>query len=379
MLEPTRVGRPRRFPASRRLVRSRGRTVPRVTELEPLAPDRAVDLYLDARKDDATDQTIEGQKYRLAAFLGWCEEEGIKNMNGLTGRDMYAYRVWRRDGGYTGEEIAPSTLHGDMATIRAFLWFCADINAVPADLPESVKIPSVTGSDDVSDSTLDPDRAEVILDYLDKFEYARRRHVEFLVLWHTGCRVGALRGLDLRDLDLDGQREQGDGPAIQFVHRPDTDTPLKNKERGQRWNTVSGYVADVLRDYLDGHRLDEPDDHGRDPLLTTYHGRIARSTIREDMYMVTRPCWYDEECPHDEDPETCESTEHGRRSTCPSARSTHDVRSGRATYYSLNEVGRRVVSDRMDASEDVLDKHYDRRGARRKAEQRRSHLPEEDR
>jgi hypothetical protein len=64
-------------------------------------------------------------------------------------------------------------------------------------------------------------------------------------------------------------------------------------------------------------------------------------------------------------------------SSCPSSRSPHDLRSGRLTYYRLHETDRKVVSDRMDASEDVLDKHYDRRSERRKAEQRRSHLPEE--
>jgi len=63
-------------------------------------------------------------------------------------------------------------------------------------------------------------------------------------------------------------------------------------------------------------------------------------------------------------------------SSCLSARSPHDLRSGRLTFYRLHETDRTVVSDRMDASDDTLDKHYDRRSERRKAEQRRSHLPD---
>jgi len=64
-------------------------------------------------------------------------------------------------------------------------------------------------------------------------------------------------------------------------------------------------------------------------------------------------------------------------SRCPSSRSPHDLRSGRLTYYQLKETGREVVSDRMDASDEVLEKHYDRRSERQKAEQRRDHLPDQ--
>jgi hypothetical protein len=103
---------------------------------------------------------------------------------------------------------------------------------------------------------------------------------------------------------------------------------------------------------------------------------MTHSSIRTKMYQVSRPCWYGDGCPHDREIETCEATEVGKRSRCPSARSPHDFRSGRLTYYRIKEVDKTVVSDRMDASEKVLDKHYDRRSERQKAEQRRSHLPD---
>nr|WP_268827827.1 hypothetical protein [Halobacterium salinarum] len=38
---------------------------------------------------------------------------------------------------------------------------------------------------------------------------------------------------------------------------------------------------------------------------------------------------------------------------------------------------RRVVSDRLNASEEILDKHYDRRSKRERANQRRDYLPNE--
>ncbi|MEF8808143.1 MAG: site-specific integrase, partial [Natronomonas sp.] len=57
-----------------------------------------------------------------------------------------------------------------------------------------------------------------------------------------------------------------------------------------------------------------------------------------------------------------------------SARSPHDVRSGRVTAHRLADEDRALVSDRMNASEEILDKHYDRRSHRQRAEQRRNHF-----
>lgn len=340
-----------------------------MSELEPITPNKAVELYLKGR-DDMADETAEAQDYRLRAFIAWCDEEGIANMNELTGRDMYEYRFWRSEGGYSGEELATPTLRGDMATMRAFLRFCGEIDAVPPELWDKVTLPRTNGAD-VSDSTLAPERAIEILDYLERYKYASKLHVVFHLLWHTGCRVGELRALDIGDLDLDGDRPNADGPAIHFVHRPETDTPLKNQEGGERWNAISAHVANILDDYIEGPRVDVLDEHGRRPLISTQHGRAAVSTCRTMLYKVTRPCWLGKTCPHDEDPDTCEATEHGLRSRCPSARSPHDVRSGRVTAHRLADKDRTLVSERMDASEDVLDKHYDRRSKRQKAEQRR--------
>ena len=54
----------------------------------------------------------------------------------------------------------------------------------------------------------------------------------------------------------------------------------------------------------------------------------------------------------------------------------HDLRSGRVTYYRREDVPRRIVKDRLNASEDVLDRHYDRRSDREQAEQRSDYLPD---
>jgi integrase len=334
-------------------------------------------MYLEAKRDDLSDATLKGQKYRLDAFTDWCIEEGIKDLNDITGRDLYSYRIWRREGNGDGRDpVKPVTLRGQLATIRLFLRFAGEIEAVPKNLHDKVQLPTIDGGGDVSDSTLTPDRTMKILEYLGRYKYASRPHVVVLVLWRTGCRMGGLRGLDLRDLDLEADHSAVDGPAIHFVHRPETGTPLKNKEKGERWNHISDYIAEVLQDYIDGPRDDVVDEHGRKPLVIMSKGRPAPSTIQDTLYRMTRPCWRNDGCPHDREISKCKATKQRHSSKCPSSRSPHDLRSGRVTYYRREDVPRRVVEDRLNASEDILDKHYDCRSGRERSEQRSEYLPD---
>jgi integrase len=333
-------------------------------------------MYLEAKRDELTEATLSGQKYRLKAFVTWCESESeIDDLRDLRGRDLYEYRIWRRAGHYSAEEdedpdpLAPATLRGQLATLRSFLRFCATVDAVPDGLADDVPLPTVSKGDDVSDSTLDPKRAAPILDYLGRYHYGSRRHAAFLLMWNTGARVSGIHSLDLGDLDLDGS------PAtIEFVHRPNRGTTLKNGEGGERVNVIPGRVATVLQDWIDGPRPDKVDDYGREALFTGREGRVHKGTLRFDCYIATRPCWYGEPCPHDRDPEDCEAANARGASKCPSSRSPHDLRSGRVTAYRLDDVPRQVVSDRLDASGDVLDRHYDRRSARQRALQRERYL-----
>ena len=345
--------------------------------LEPLSPAEAVEMFHDAMRDEHAESTRDSAKHRLRAFLQFCDEHEIENLNTLSGRDLYRYRIWRREGQGDGREpIKLVTLKGQLATLRRFLRFAANVDAVPPELDEQLNLPTMTNGEDVSDSTLNPERAIEILDYLEHAQPASRDHIVMLLLWRTGARTGGIRGLDLKDLDLNGTHPRVSGPAIQFVHRPETGTPLKNQEKGTRWNRISQKTAQYIEDYIEYNRVDTTDDHGRNPLLTTKYGRMAANSFRRCLYRITRPCWRGEPCPHDRDLDDCEATKLDHASKCPSARSPHDVRSGRVTWYRREDVPRRVVQDRLNASEDILDRHYDRRSDREQAEQRSDHLPD---
>lgn len=338
-------------------------------DLVPIAPQEAVDLHLEAMQDGFAEWTQYSHKSHLRAFVEWCREEGaIDNMNELTGRDLYQFRVWRRQGGYSqgqDEPIAPKTLDSALTVMRSFLRFCAHIEAVPSDLYEKVPLLPLTDADQVSDSTMSPDRVPPILDYLHRYEYASRDHVVWTLIWHTGGRLASVRALDLRDCDLDGPKK-----GLDYVHRPATGTPLKNNEKGERFNRISDSVAMVLQDYIDGPRVSITDDHGRKPLVTTPYGRVSASSVRDSFYRWSRPCFIKEGCPHDREQSTCKAATFQKMSMCPSSRSPHDIRKARVTKYMNDGVPRGVVSDRLDASEHILDKHYDRASKREKADRR---------
>ena len=126
--------------------------------------------------------------------------------------------------------------------------------------------------------------------------------------------------------------------------------------------------------YIDHNRHDVTDDHGRHPLVTTKHSRIDTSSVRHTIYEVTRPCYYDDECPADRVPEDCEATTYKYYHRCPANVSPHDIRRGSITHFLMNDVSEPVVSDRMNVSREVLDKHYDKRSEEVKVEQRREYI-----
>ncbi|MGB9986558.1 tyrosine-type recombinase/integrase [Salarchaeum japonicum] len=331
--------------------------------LEPLAPERAKTMYKHEREGEVSERTLQAHHYRLVHFIRWCETEGIDNMNDLTGRKLHEFRLWRKEDG----DLNAVSLRTQLETLRVFIKFCETIDAVPQDLHEKILLPTLSNDDEQREEILRTEQAEAVLEYLRRFEYASRTHVILELLWHTGIRLGSLRGIDLDDIDQEKER-------LRVRHRPDTETSLKNGSEGERLIALRRDVCEMLEDWIDHQRPPENDEQGREPLLTTTQGRIAGTTIRETVYKATRPCYYGDECPHDRDPDDCEGTTYGYHSRCPSSVSPHSVRRGSITHHLTEDVPEQVVSDRMNVGQDVLDKHYDKRSEEVKVEQRRGYV-----
>jgi hypothetical protein len=94
---------------------------------------------------------------------------------------------------------------------------------------------------------------------------------------------------------------------------------------------------------------------------------MSRGTIRRKINRITAPCYLNEPCPD------CEQETERK---CPESVSPHAIRRGSITHFLTKDVPVEVVSDRMDVSRKVLDKHYDKRSAEVKLEQRRGYLDE---
>jgi len=187
-------------------------------------------------------------------------------------------------------------------------------------------------------------------------------------MWRAALRRGAVRALDVADYDREGQ-------SLHVQHRGETGTPIKNQESGERFIALSEETCSILNAWLDERRPDVKDEYGRRPLLATPQGRPHQTTVQTYIYSVTTPCMYTGECPHGREIKECKPAED--RSVafrCPSSVSTHAVRRGAITQWLGSDVPEPVVSDRANASPEILREHYDRRSDHEKMEQRRDYL-----
>lgn len=331
--------------------------------LESIAPETALDLYLADRETELSQATLYSHRSRIGHFIRWCDKQEIEDLNDLSGRDLHRYRLWRRNEG----ELAPTSEKTQMDTLRVFIRWLEAIDGVSEDLSTKVQSPALDANDNVRDVMLEDNRVEEILDYLAKFEYATIEHVCIELLWHTMMRVGALRALDVRDYNAKDQ-------YLSILHRPETNTPIKNKEDGERLVALSGDICNLLDDWLENKRPDVTDEYDRSPLIATAQGRAHTTTLRSYVYAWTRPCKYETGCPHDRSLDECPARNWDKASQCPSSVSPHAIRRGSITNSLNKEVPEKVVSDRADVNPTVIDKHYDKRTKREKMERRRKFL-----
>jgi integrase len=335
--------------------------------LEPIEPQAAVDWYLQYRHDELREATRRAHRSSLGIFVDWAEEEEIGNLNELSGRDLVAFKTWRK----AETEIKTVSLNGTLAVLQRFLRFCETIEAVEEDLPEKVPLPNVPPDEEVRTDVPEDEAVAAIRNYYRRFEYASRRHVQFELVVEVGIRLGALRAIDLGDFVAD----EG---VIYLRHRPESSdvygTPLKNGTDGERIINISPHVVEMLEAYVRQHRHDVTDEFDRKPLFTTAEGRVSTTTIRRDFYKLSRPCEYDTECPHDQDVTECKAAKSAHAASCPSSFSTHPLRKWAIMSQLDAGVSKELLSDRVDVSVPILDKHYDQRTEERKSRRRREAL-----
>jgi site-specific recombinase XerD len=323
-----------------------------------LSPAKAVEMYIDKRRADATDHTLQTYQYRLRQFVEWCEDEEIDSMTDIDGWTIEQFEAARRG------DLSLVTLNGQMMALRQLIDYCARIGVVDSDLEGFVEPPTIERGQASSDKKLDAEDAmDLISFYRDSpANYGTVEHVVLELLWHVGFRQSALRALDLGDFDPDDR-------SLTVRHRPDA-TPLKNKRASERMIAIPEPVADVMEYYIERDRWEKRDDQGREPLITTRQGRASGSAIRGYCYVATQPCVHSP-CPHGNDRGTCDWVPRDSASKCPSTRSPHQIRTGSITWQLNRGVPIDVVSQRADVTPRILREHYDKAFEREEMEERR--------
>lgn len=317
----------------------------------------AVERWLAKRSGEYRDQTISTYHYQLKLFVDWCSENDIEHCSELSAWDLDTYETHRR------QTAAQTTAAKELGTFQRWLSWAESVGLVEDGFAEVVEKPRMP-EDPSDDTKLAPEDGEQLLSaYRQSDDRASRGHAVLELMWTIGARVGGLRSLDIQDFDAEES-------FVSFVHRPDTGTVLKNGKGGERVVALTEATTAVVSEYIDNHRIDISDDNGRAPLLTSQKGRPTTGTIRTWTYLATEPCNYGP-CPHGKERSTCDWTTYSTASHCPSSRSPHPVRTGAITWMRHQGVPRDVVKDRANASERVIEQHYDKSDPVTEMEQRR--------
>lgn len=135
--------------------------------LEPISPAEAKQEYHETRQGEISETTRNSHNYRLNHFVRWCENVAeIDNMNDVTGRTLLRYRNWRREDG----DLCSVSLLTQLSTLRVFIGFCEQIDAVEQGTNEKIQMPPLDDDEESRDRFIEAGQAEAILDYLRKFE-----------------------------------------------------------------------------------------------------------------------------------------------------------------------------------------------------------------
>jgi site-specific recombinase XerD len=289
----------------------------------------------------------------------YCEDHGVEKTSEINGYIIESWKQARRT-----EGIKLVTLKNNVKHLRVFIKYLERTDLIEHGVANRIEVPHVPDGGDVSEDTLRLERAEEILRYLNTYEYASRNHALFHTMWHTGCRISGAIALDLDDFD----REPSDGAILRFRNRKAAGTALKNGNSGERNVTIDERLKQTLLDYIGGKREDVRDEYEREPLFTTASGRVSRQRAYKNFTALSRPCMTSQICPHDRETEDCEAAQLKKKATgCPSSLSLHPIRRGAITYHINREWSKEKLSERVDVSVEVLNKHYD---ARRKEQER---------
>ncbi|WP_207217130.1 site-specific integrase [Natrinema altunense] len=137
---------------------------------------------------------MKSYRYRIEPFLEFCDEN-VTTLNQLTSRKIKEFEAeWRASG------LQKQTINNQFGTLKQFLNHSHDIDAVSEDI-----VAALAKEDRVNTEKLVAERAQTIIEQMERFQSASREHVLFLLLWRTTVRIGTIYTLDLEDVYLNDE------------------------------------------------------------------------------------------------------------------------------------------------------------------------------
>lgn len=145
-----------------------------------IEPEQAVEDFLAEKKDEVAFSSWRNYKYPLKQFIEFCDGRDLEYMNEVNGYDLKKFKLQRRATG-----IKEVTLKNNLSTLRTFIGWCEEAQAVEPGLNELIQLPDLDSEQASNDEFLKLEHIEGLLNHLYKFEYASMKHVTFQLIWHT--------------------------------------------------------------------------------------------------------------------------------------------------------------------------------------------------
>ena len=329
-------------------------------------PNEVLDFYLETNPWGVQPGTVKSYRTRLRYFRWFCEERGFDDLRDFQPSHIDEYHNFLRAQPQLGSR---KTVKDCLATLRKFFRYCERRGVFDPGFHEFVILPDLSDKEGINETWLPHEASLEIVEHLATFEPFTREHVVWALLTETGIRQSTLYAFDLDDYHSDER-------YIKAVNREETGSRLKNGDDSEREISLSSEACQVLDGYIQAKRNVVKDDDGRRPLLTTHNGRLHKSTIRKYVYAWSRPCAIGNDCPVNEEPDTCPAAKtHNSAYKCPESVSPHPIRKGYITHLRANGVPTAdVISERCDVDPETIEKWYDMCMESERREARRSYV-----
>lgn len=236
-------------------------SAPSAIDLETLSessPSELIDLFLAEWEADKAPSTYYNNKGHMDQFREWLADNRMDHIEDLDGKAPLQYKIHLK----SDDSKNRTTVGNHFSTLRTFFKWSARYDFTDSALTDAMESPDFNKHGAARERMIPFDHAKDLLDYLKKFKYTTKDHIMVAIMCHTGCRRWAMCGLDLDDYSPVRERDSGQYGLFRFHYRPDTGTPLKNDEGGEREVMIWPHFREIIEDYIDTHRRILPTNPG---------------------------------------------------------------------------------------------------------------------